>query len=278
MSDSGSLTAQPVLYLDVISGETLIRRHSVRAGRFVIGSDQACHLCPGGDSPLIHSILNVEGTQAELSRFSDDAHLLVNNREVDVVRLADGDRITIGTTCLSVVFAGLPAAAASVPLTATDHAAIDSLESSPEDGCASLSTEELVDLLECDLDLINTFDAGVHMGLRSLEQAVLNHTAGVEAGEPKEQPEVVAQPDPYVNQQSVANSGTWIDEIVARLQRVSVDLTLRAERIRQRELQCIKAADELLKEQQRLRSQVEFLAGRLSALTSRPAEEFRKSA
>jgi pSer/pThr/pTyr-binding forkhead associated (FHA) protein len=87
----------PEVTLEITRGAAQRRRRVVRPPVFLIGAAEDCDLVLGDPLfPSVHTYLYVTSAGVSARHIGEGPALLVNEREVETVRLQDGDRLKFG--------------------------------------------------------------------------------------------------------------------------------------------------------------------------------------
>ncbi len=241
--------------------------------KFLIGGDDDCDLQLGGpDIPALHCLLQRNGGDFWIEAVAPDPQLFVNCQPVSSCLLRDGDHIEIGTFQLVVrldrqrqqetVAHGKVEAASSM-----SHLSLD--DNFDREKVAELSTEELVDALDHEMQMIERFDRRLKLGAGALIDAVQQHRDRTDLRTaPESSSEVMTQ-----------NTATQdLDRIVKQLNHAFLNFDQRSQNIERREAACLEAAALLLEVQERMVGQLAEIEQKLAELHDQGDRRHRASA
>lgn len=274
--DSSHVAAS--LFLDVQKGRTAFRRRPVEGRRFLIGAGRQCDLRLGGDSvPALHSVIHRSGCDVWIDAFAQSPPLRVNGRDVDLVRLQDGDSIEIGEFHLTVGLHLALAADGNEPAS-SESASIDAIESQIEETpIEELSAAELVDLIEGETKLISEFEDRQQLGAEALLEQVLSRATEVDTAASRSIriPAGTAADATEMEEQSLLGD---LERVLLHLHRFSQKLENRSQRLLEREATHADAASTLLDAQHQLAAHLDRVIERIHAEQPPQARPTRASA
>jgi len=238
----------------------------VESPRFLIGSSPRCDLRVGGtEIPPLYALIFVDGSDIWLESMAPAPPLRVNGRAETSVRIADGDRIGIGSIELVAHVPARPLAA--VPL-------VENLEMSLEEeadvlATSDLSARELVERIEAATELVNEFEERQRLGIEALQSAV----------EVRLQRPVAASAEaevsggallPIIGAVRPAEGRPLVDleTLVVQLSGVVAELEKRSGAESRREAEYLDAVSTLFETQDRLSRQLEILLRRVAFLNA----------
>lgn len=171
-------------YLEVARGKTAHPIRPITNDRFLIGAGDWCDLCLGGDRvPVLHSVIHLDGEHAWIDAVSPDADLKVNGAATSFAELEPGDLIEASGIALKfgqrhgVLKHSSKSLYEPIPTEAFNEEDVDLSE---------MSASELVDLIECDMELVEEFERRKRRGTEALLDAVKRHRP---AAQPKSVPQ-----------------------------------------------------------------------------------------
>ncbi|MBD3674003.1 MAG: hypothetical protein HUJ26_10810 [Planctomycetaceae bacterium] len=239
-------------------------------GRLSIGSGNKCWLQLGGpDIPEIHSWMEVGQKEIALYVFEEEPSIQVNGSKVQFALLKGGETLQIGPFEFQL---HTQIQDDSDKTWLKPHLSPQQLENlkqeleaqAPVDEVEKMSAEELVDALEREMHTLEQHDARERTGMNRLLEAVretqeelgIKRTASVD--------EKPILPIPELNNVAVS------DDFIARIEEVTRSLRDRTAMLESEETGYARAAESLLRTQQRLIEQMDQL---ISALDESPRSE-----
>jgi len=256
--------------LAITRGRTRFRSRPVTGSRFLIGAGITCDLRLGaGDVPAIHSILTIQGGEVYLEAINPVPALVVNGKTVRETTLSDGDAIAIGEVELRAKMSvgNDPVSSRAV---ATKDASAD-IENLP---LAELSAVDLIDRIETEERMIDSFEERRRTGAAALTQALLSRV-NRKAERPAEEaprkrnvpaphflskrPQVLAARGRQDNAPAEVNLQSELEQLGKQLATLSLELKQNAQRASDREAEFATATDVLMETQQKLISRFETL-------------------
>jgi hypothetical protein len=226
--------------------------------RLSIGSGRKCWLQLGGpDIPEIHSWMEVGRKEIALYVFEENPAIQVNGRKVQFALLKGGEALQIGPFefLIHAEVEDEPEQPWHRPHLTPEQ--IASLKAGLEKPVEKLSAEELVDLLEAEMMMIEQQEARERAGMLKLMQAVRETQHELEL-EPSAEMEPVSGNPAATDAESVENFITRIEEVTRSLRE-------RATHLQDEETEYTRAAENLLRTQQRLIEQMDQLMLALDA-------------
>lgn len=254
----------PNYLLQIERGRTQFPSRPIDSSEFLIGASDRCQLRLGGSQiPEIHSRITNDGGSVRIEAVAGVPPLCLNGKIVKQAELAEGDRLSIGSFEFSIQKQATSAEATRL----TDTELLDSdLDGFDAADLESLSAEELVDLLERDQAMVDEFESRQQQGAMALLHAVedrMHQHAPAAAYD-------VLLPMPTQDADSAGNGEEGLSEglqqLLAQLTDLSEALEQRTDRISRREVGYADAVSQLMDAQDKLALQLEFIAGRLSAM------------
>jgi len=248
--------------LEILSGRTRYPNRPMPRGRLSIGSGRKCWLQLGGpDIPEIHSWMEVGDKEIALYVFEENPAIQVNGRKVQYALLKGGEALQIGP------FEFLIHAETEVEPQKPWHRPhltpeqIASLKAGLEKPVEKLTAEELVDLLEAEMMMIEQQEARERAGMLKLMQAVreTQHELNIESA---------AGTDSDLETSGRTDNET-AENFITRIEEVTRSLRERAAHLKSEESEYARAAENLLRTQERLIEQMDQL---MLAFDGQPAE------
>lgn len=160
----------PLLTLKVLLGATRFPVRPVFKDRFTIGSGDHCDLRLGGYLPRLHSVLVMTPSEVLLEQIAATPALVVNGVTQSSAVLRNGDRIRIGGVELEASIPAVSTLSLPSPVTARVDEIVTPTEQAEVD-VASLSAEQLLDLLELEQAEIEQDQRGRTQGAQALLEA-----------------------------------------------------------------------------------------------------------
>jgi pSer/pThr/pTyr-binding forkhead associated (FHA) protein len=266
-SESGRPTSLDThLVLEICRGRTEQPLRPVQSPRFLIGSSPRCDLRVGSaEIPPLFALIFVDGSDIWLESMAATPALRVNGRAETSVRIADGDRIGIGSIEL---VAHVPAASlAAVPVA-------DNLEMSFEDeadapAASDLSARELVERIEAATELVNEFEERQRLGIEALHSAVEGRLQRPASASPEiEVSGDTLLPIAGAIRQPEGRPLVELESLVIQLSGVVAELEKRSGAESRREAEYLDAVSTLFETQDRLSRQLEILLRRVAFLNA----------
>ncbi len=256
-TETPGASTTPMLYLEIVRGNTEFPNRPVFEGVFLIGSGSNCDLRLGGpETPAVHSILRAEAAGVHIESLSRKPALRVNGQPCERAELDNGDSVQIGSIRLVARFQAMPAVA------------VEAQEIVMDEDLTALNCEELLTLLEGDLALVEDHNARQAAGVERLVEAATSFEAN--GGTAGLEPLRIVDPD-----EELHDSHAEAEQLVVALNRIADDLNLRVDHLRKKEEVYAEAAEDLLAMQNRFASLLERVLARLE---SREGETHRRSA
>lgn len=249
------------LILEISRGRTEHPLRPVESPRYLIGSSPRCDLRLGGpEIPPLHSLIFDDGSDIWLEAMAPAPSLQVNGRAVTSVRIADGDRITIGPIEL-VAHVAARSGAAAPP---AEPLEIDLDRDAAEQAVSELSAKELVERIEAATEMVNEFEERQRLGIEALQSAI-----------ERRQPQAAAETTggallPITGAAGPAAARPLVDleSLVVQLSGVVAELEKRSGAEWRREAGYLDAVSTLFETQDRLSRQLEILLRRIAFLNA----------
>jgi hypothetical protein len=233
---------------------------------FLIGTGDQCDLQLGGnDIPSLHSVITIESGKLHIECIVPIPPLQVAGCEVESAILTDDDSIHIGEFEFRVQ---LP----ENGLAMSHPDEVDSFEAIDDRPLGALSTDELLDRLERDMQLVEQFDQGQEAGAEALMDSILARAQSLETVD-TQQP--MPEPLETAGESQIAIE---LEQVLDKMTEFSLELESRSERQTQREASYAEAAATLSETQQRLASQLETLTEQVASLQRPTPMPWRASA
>jgi hypothetical protein len=268
-SESGRPTSlETHLVLEICRGRTEHPLRPVQSPRFLIGSSSRCDLRVGGtELPPLFALIFVEGADIWIESIAPAPPLRVNGRVETSVRIADGDRITIGPIEL---VAHVPAEShATIPADESIELGLEEEADAP--AASELSARELVERIEAATDMVNEFEERQRLGIEALQNAIESRgkRPAVQDSEASASPLL---PITAAVRQPEARPLVDLETLVVQLSGVVAELEKRSGAETRREAEYLDAVSTLFETQDRLSRQLEILLRRVAHLNAdRPA-------
>lgn len=252
------------LVLQVARGRTRFPSRPISGARFLIGAAEECDLQLGGlDIPELHSLLVRENDRLRLECLVPTPPVFVNGRQVSEALLHVGDVIDIGPLRFILRDDDGPhgdgrSASNPEPTRRTTLAPRTEGATSRRDGATDefenenpgdLSAAALVDRIERELDLVDEFESGRRRGLAALLAAARAHGTTDRDAEDAETERT----------------------LLAEVERLTVELDCRNERLAARTDHYSQASTALLEAQVQLERRLEEVSAHLETLEDRTA-------
>lgn len=256
------LECTPRMMLEICRGRTRFPQRPISGPRFFIGSGPGCDLQLGGeDFPAIHSLIQIRENGVWFETLAANPSVRINGEPTHGEWLRDGDRIEIGAfQFLAHLLPMLPPIAlGDSSRKQTAAAGEGTFPRRAVEHLSELSTSELVDCLDDDMQLVEHHERGRQAGGQALLQALRRRT--LETSQPAA---ARPQPTPWAASATTAASTaaqrefqTELDRLCKDLEELTTTLERRSETISQREYQFAAAAESLLETQRQLVNQLE---------------------
>lgn len=233
---------------------------------FLIGTGDQCSLQLGGNElPSLHSVITMKSGKLHIECIVPMPPLLVAGCEVESAILTDGDSVHIGDFEFRVQ---IPENA--LAMSHLDEA--DSFDAIGDRPLGALSTDELLDRLERDMQLVEQFDQGQQAGAEALMDSILARAQSLGTAE-TQQP--MPEPLETAGESQIAIE---LERVLDKMTELSLELESRSDRQTQREASYAEAAATLSETQQRLASQLETLTEQVASLQRPTPMPWRASA
>lgn len=259
--DDGALYSEktPRMILEICRGLTRFPQRPVSGPRFFIGSGPGCDLRLGGESfPAIHSLIQTRENGVWFETLAAEPPACLNGEQTRGEWLRDGDRIEIG------VFEFVAHLLPELPPTAVGVNA--SKVRRPVEHLGELSTLELAERLEVEMQLVERFDRARHAGANALLQALKRQlqpasssrpTVSVATSNARRQPQAPQADVSHAVTEAEAEFRVDLDRLCRDLEELTNVLERRSETISQREFQFAQAAESMVEAQRELVAQLE---------------------
>jgi hypothetical protein len=260
-SESGRPASHdPHLILEICRGRTEHPLRPVQSPRFLIGSSPRCDLRLGGaEIPPLLALIVCDGSDIWLEAMAAEPALRVNGRVETSVRIADGDRISLGPIEL---MAHVPDAAA-LPATGGEALDFEFEREQDETDVSELSAAELVERIEAATDMVNEFEERQRLGIEALQAAIAGREVSSAPAEPSNNSVL---PIVGLGGQSASRPLVDLETLVVQLSGVVAELEKRTGAERRREAGYLDAVSTLFETQDRLARQLEILLRRVASL------------
>lgn len=239
--------------LEILSGRTRYPNRPMPRGRLSIGSGRKCWLQLGGpDIPEIHSWMEVGNKEIALYVFEESPAIQVNGRKVQFALLKGGEALQIGPFefLVHAEVEDEPQQPWHRPHLTPEQ--IATLKAGLEKPVEKLSAEELVDLLEAEMMMIEQQEARERAGMLKLMQAVreTQHELNMESS---------AGTTDTDSESSARTDAETTEVFITRIEEVTRSLRKRANHLKNEESEYARAAENLLRTQERLIEQMDQL-------------------
>lgn len=173
-STHGYASISPLAF-EITQGRTQTPLRPISRDRFLIGAGDRCDLRLGGEGiPAVHSVVHIDGEQIWLETLADSPEVRINGRLTRSAALTPGDKLEIGSFCLTLHRTSSAGNNPSPKLYGASVAEILSQEemANPIEDIEELSARQLVDLIDQEEALIEEFDARRQMGAQALMDVI----------------------------------------------------------------------------------------------------------
>lgn len=246
--------------MEIARGKTAHPVRPINRDRFLIGAADWCDLCLGGpQTPILHSVIHLDGQQAWIDAVGEGLELRVNGRVTSFAELHAGDRIEIGAIALTFGQRSAPARNAA-PVAPTPESYYDPVPSDLRDDeldLSSLSAAELVDLIEDDMELVEEFERRKRRGTEALLDAVRRHRPEETAAR-----QGVPIPVPLVGVERLAVLFNDLEATIESIGTLAKDLEARAKHLSPAEVSA--AAASLLQFQEQVVTRLDEVLAKVS--------------
>ncbi len=211
--------------------------------------------------PALHSLILVEPNDVWLEAMTAAPAMHVNGRAQTTVRLADGDRIRIGSFEM---VAHLDVQAATI----RDEAAPppDAADDVEPDQPSELTAQELVERIEAATRLVDEFDQRQRLGVEALLEAADLSTQGLEAAAMQSADTLLPMPGAAERNDNALASE--IEGLISQLSGVVAVLEQRSGVQWRHEAGYLDAVSTLFETQDRLSRQLELLLQRVESMNA----------
>jgi hypothetical protein len=256
------------LVLEICRGRTEHPLRPVQSPRFLIGSSPRCDLRVGSaEIPPLYALIFVDGSDIWLESMAPSLPLRVNGRTETSVRIADGDRISIGPIEL---VAHVPAGTlAAVPVAENLEIGLELEEEAEGPPASDLSAKELVERIEAATELVNEFEERQRLGIEALQSAVESRLQRATSASPEAEVSGSALlPIAGAVRQPEGRPLVDLESLVVQLSAVVGELEKRSGAESRREAEYLDAVSTLFETQDRLSRQLEILLRRVAFLNA----------
>lgn len=252
--------------LEILSGKTKFPNRPMPRGRLSIGSSNKCWLQLGGPGiPEIHSWMEVGRKEIALYVFEEEPSIQVNGSKVQFALFKGGESLQIGAFEFQIHVRvedddpDKPWLKPNLTPQQLENLKQELEKPSPSDNVEKMSAEELVDLLEQEMHTIEQQEARERVGLNRLLDAV--RETQEELGLKNEATELDA--DTPILQIPKLDDPEVSEDFIHRIEDVTRSLKARTEKLESEESGYARAAESLLRTQQRLIDQMDQLISAL---------------